>query len=127
MKTKKIQMVNVKDKEAMFIDTIVFMSMVCLILSCASTGNVWTKPNFTKQEFATDKYECMQESQQQSSSAYVNRYGGIAESGSIMNSSLFNACMEAHGWSLVSEEQQKINSVKRKEDLRHCKDYCRDK
>jgi hypothetical protein len=42
----------------------------------------------------------MQESQQQSGSAYVNRYGGYASSGQTTNDSLFQACMNASGWSL---------------------------
>jgi hypothetical protein len=49
----------------------------------------------------------MQASQQQTSSAYINRYGGAASSGQTTNDPLFIACMNAKGWSL---QRQSANS-----------------
>jgi hypothetical protein len=82
---------------------IVFVFMVGLILSCAA-NKVWTKPtSFTQEEFARDKYECLQQSQQQSGSAFVNQSFGFADSGSVTNQNLFITCMNAKGWSLMDK------------------------
>jgi hypothetical protein len=53
-------------------------------------------------------YQCMQASQQQTSSAYINRDGGAASSGQTTNDPLFIACMNAKGWSL---QRQSANSA----------------
>ena len=77
--------------------------LICALLavllgSCAPP--VWVKPNATQHDFAVDRYACLQEAQQQGGSAYVNAYAGVASSGSYTNGMLFNACMQARGWSL---------------------------
>lgn len=116
MKIKNIQSITVKDKAAMFIVRLILVSIVGLLLFCASCAplprKVWTKPNFTQGEFAKDKYDCLQQSQQSKSSA-IGAYcagnycqPGQADSRVITNWDLFNACMEARGWSLVEERQE---------------------
>ena len=70
-----------------------------LFAGCAH-NNVWVKPGASTNEFNVDKYDCMQQSQQKSSGAFVNPYGGVASSGSITNWNLYNSCMNAKGWSL---------------------------
>ena len=77
--------------------------MVCvgafvLLVGCARS--VWVKPGASQQDFATDKYECLQQSQQPH--AYVNAYGGA--SGSVTNAELFNSCMNARGWYLQRQQ-----------------------
>ena len=110
------QGIVVKDKAARLIVMIVFFSMVGLMLACANRPQyktVWSKPNFTQQEFATDKYECMQQSQQRNeyaSGAYCTGYycqPGSASSTVSTNMDLFNACMESRGWSPHLEKQEK--------------------
>ena len=109
------QGIVIKDKVAVLIILIVFVSMVGLILSCASAPKVkksWYNPNSTKQEFAKDKYECMQQAQQRKSSAtgaYCVGYycdPGGAESKVVTNMDLFKACMEARDWELREERKK---------------------
>jgi predicted lipoprotein len=113
-----------------YIMLIVFVSMAGLILSCASTPQrKWYKPNFTKQEFARDKYDCMQQSQQSQSSAMGAYCVGYycqpdqAQSSVVTNWDLFNACMEARGWSLVDEMQQQPNPPSNQP--LNCYDHCK--
>jgi hypothetical protein len=60
----------------------------------------------------------MQQSQQGSSTAIVNQYGGAAHSGVITNPNLFNACMNALGWTLTRQDsnspQQQANNEQAK-------------
>jgi hypothetical protein len=72
---------------------------------------MWSKPGATTENFNTDRYQCMQGSQAQASSAYVNRYGGVASSGPVTNDPLYAACMNAKGWTLQrqSSDQQAQN------------------
>jgi hypothetical protein len=78
----------------------VALAAICL----AGCNMVWVKPGGTQQGFAGDRYTCLQQSQQQQSSAYINPYGGVAGSGSVTNNGLFNACMNAHGWYLQRQQ-----------------------
>jgi hypothetical protein len=78
----------------------------------------WNKQGASLADFNGDKYQCMQQSQQQTSSAYVNRYGGVASSGQSTNEPLFNACMNARGWSLQrqGEVQAAVKALTAKQD-----------
>jgi hypothetical protein len=76
---------------------------ITLVLLCSFAGcanNVWYKPGASANDFEADKYTCLQQSQQQASSAAVNQYGGAAQSGSVTNWNLFNSCMGSKGYSL---------------------------
>ncbi|MGD0021364.1 MAG: tetratricopeptide repeat protein [Smithellaceae bacterium] len=95
---------------------IVFISMLGLIMACASPPIKekewsWYKPNFTQEGFAKDKYDCMQQAQQTRSFGVggvcngVFCQPGVAGSRVETNVDLFNACMEARGWSLVEQKQ----------------------
>jgi hypothetical protein len=90
--------------------------MVTLMLACAvmpvkTTQKVWSKPNFTQQEFAKDKYECIQQAQQtkyqaQGATGYGILYEpGQASSEVVTNQNLFILCMEARGWSWILQEK----------------------
>lgn len=57
-------------------------------------------PGGSTLQFNQDSYACTQEAQQQSSSAYVNPYGGTAQSGTHTNINLYNQCMYARGYYL---------------------------
>jgi len=98
-----------------FISIIIFAIIMSLVLACATRPaikKVWTKPNFTQQEWATDKYACLQQSQQNYAYSEGGYYIGNvyfppeAKSKVITNWELFNACMESRGWRLVEERQQ---------------------
>lgn len=79
------------------------------VVGCA-TGpqytRVWSKPNQKQGEFAKDKYECLQEAQQRkgvASGGYCVGYycePASARSTVSTNDTLYQACMEARGWSL---------------------------
>lgn len=72
-----------------------------LLFGCAP---VWVKPGASQNDFAQDKYSCLQQSQQRVSGAYVNAYGGVASDKPVTNEGLFNACMQSRGWSLQSRD-----------------------
>lgn len=94
------------------------------LASCATNNNVWYKPNANQQMLAQDRYTCLQQSQQPTSSAYYGNYGGLlqskelsASSGMVTNNDLFSACMNAQGWRLVNRnsiptENSGINRIK---------------
>jgi hypothetical protein len=70
-----------------------------LLFGCAnSQQGLWLKPGASTDDFNKDKYACMQQSQQPSSAAYVNQYGGASNSNIITNGNLLNACLSASGW-----------------------------
>jgi hypothetical protein len=76
-----------------------FVALLLAVSGCQQPM-AWNKPGASTADFDAHRYRCMQESQQQTSSAYVNRYGGYASSGQSTNEALFQACMNAGGWSL---------------------------
>lgn len=78
---------------------VVWLGVVAVLVSgCAPM--VWTKPGGTQDEFSQDKYTCLQESQQRTSGAVVNQFGGAASSSMVTNTGLFGSCMNARGWYL---------------------------
>lgn len=107
--------IDTKYKKAILIVSIVFVSIVSLILACVPPppppNLVWTKlnANYTHEEWARDKYDCMQQSQQQRSYAGEGYYiGGVyfpghAQSTVVTNPELFKYCLEARGWNLVED------------------------
>ena len=78
----------------------VALGVSLFILSGCATPTSWNKPGASAQDFNADNYQCMQGSQHQTSSVYVNPYGGSSSSRQTTNIPLFNACMNAKGWSL---------------------------
>lgn len=72
------------------------------LVSCVhQPQQLWLKPGAATDEFSQARYACLQQSQQNNSSAYIGRYGGASNSTVITNPGLFNACMNAGGWSLT--------------------------
>lgn len=74
--------------------------VVALIVLGGCQQPLWNKPGASLADFNTDKFSCMQTSQQQSSSVYVSRYGGVGSSGQTLNQPLYDACMNSKGWTL---------------------------
>jgi hypothetical protein len=93
-----------------------------LLGGCARQQQVWTKPNLSQQDFARDKYACVQDSRSQASSGFLSgSYGGSGyliggnggynnsggtfgsyHSGEVINNNVFRPCMEAKGYTLTS-------------------------
>ena len=94
-----------------------FVGAVLVVLTgcqAAPPLMVWNKSGASASEFNTERYQCMQSSQHQYSSAYVSGsyvpgfgagYSGSASSGQTTNQPLFNACMNAKGWSLQQDNK----------------------
>ncbi len=79
---------------------VIFISVI-LLVACETTPTYyWVKNGASKQDYAQDEYPCLQEAQQQISETYISYNGGSStEDVSVTNVPLFNACMEARGWS----------------------------
>ncbi len=75
------------------------------LCACAALQMGWYKPGASEADFAQDKYSCMESSQERVSGAYVNPYGGAASSGTTTNIPLFQACMEARGYTWTSRAE----------------------
>lgn len=75
------------------------IAAIMAMAGCAT--NVWNKPGSSQDDFARDQYGCLQDSQQQSGSAYVNKFGGASSTGMATNDGLFGACMNSKGWALT--------------------------
>jgi predicted aspartyl protease len=92
-----------------------------LVLFGCAAQTTWVKPGLTQEEFAKDRYACMQQSQQRVGTAYVSQYGGGASNRVITNGNLFNACMNAQGYTLqkqASVDQAKAAFDARKTEMR---------
>ncbi|MCX5846322.1 MAG: DUF1566 domain-containing protein [Deltaproteobacteria bacterium] len=74
---------------------------------------VWVKPNGTGQDYNRDNYACMQESQQRVSE--YSREGRSAASSSTVqtNETLYNACMNARGWSLQEYKSEEDKAAEK--------------
>ena len=85
-------------------------SVICCfaLLACAQQQQgFWLKPGAPQDEFSSVRYTCMQQSQQPVSAAYIDKYGGVANSNVITNSGLMAACLNAQGYYFVSVSDQK--------------------
>lgn len=85
----------------MFSTKILFGAVVLTFSGCAT--NVWNKPGGSTDEFASARYECLQEAQQQTGSAVFGKLSGVAVNGMATNDGLFSACMNSKGWTLTAK------------------------
>lgn len=78
-----------------------FILFLAIIISGCST-HFWVTPPPGKDQttYYADKVECQQIASYQSSSAYVNKYGGSASSGQSMNSGMFFDCLRGKGYEI---------------------------
>ena len=88
--------------------------LLILLSGCAAPITyTWVKPGSTTQEFNSVNYECLKASQQReaySNLSYNALFGGYqGGSGNTVNtnSQLFNACMNAKGWTLQGQQAQR--------------------
>jgi hypothetical protein len=75
---------------------------IALVSCVQQSQQLWLKPGAAAEEFSQERYACLQQSQQPSSSSYLNRYGGVSNSNIITNGGLFDACMNSRGWALTN-------------------------
>jgi hypothetical protein len=78
---------------------------------CVTPQYAWQKPGASVQDFNQAKYRCMQESTRQGYSSqpvyntYTGQYlGQTARGGAYTDWGMYNACMQASGWTLVRRE-----------------------
>ncbi len=72
---------------------------LCLLTSAGCARHLrWDKSGVTEQEFLSDRYACLQESREQRSGGYANPYGAQYGSTTVVNMSIFRACMAARGY-----------------------------
>ncbi len=76
------------------------LSTVALFFLAGCQEPQWNKPGSTVADFNGDNFACMQSSQQRSTLSYFSIYGGVSSSGQTLNQPLYNACMNAKGWTL---------------------------
>src|SRR5579863_7885143 len=75
-----------------------FAAVLVLLLLAGCAPMAWTKPGATREGLARDRYSCMQEAKD------VPYYGpSVGPSGRV----LFKACMEAKGWTRVSQQEDR--------------------
>ena len=83
---------------------LLLLAVVGTLSSCATEA--WNfPPDGNNAKFNQDSYACTREAQQQSSNAYVNSYGGAAQSGTYTNTNLYNQCMYARGYYLSKKSE----------------------
>ncbi len=92
----------------MYLVRVVLPVTAAAVMLVGCQAPTWNKPGATVENFNTDRYECMQGSQAQASSAYVGRYGGVASSGPVTNDPLYSACMTAKGWTLQRQSDDQV-------------------
>lgn len=73
--------------------------LLTAIGGCSPSYIRWVSNNGASQDqFMRDRYSCLQETQQRISGAYVNQYGGAANSTVTPTCSAWRACMAARGY-----------------------------
>jgi hypothetical protein len=72
-------------------------ALVIIIAGCGQRYQ-WWKDGISQQQANQDTYECLKESQQRVSGAYVGPYGGTSENRVVTNQTLYNACIAARGY-----------------------------
>lgn len=73
------------------------------LIACAPS--LWVKPGASQSEFAKDKYDCIQQSQQRVAGFSINKSGGSASDTMQTNENIFATCLNARGWYLTRQEQ----------------------
>lgn len=90
-----------------------YLTVLCFMASLSVVGcaKTWVKPGSTEAEFNKDKYECLQQSQQQVSGFAFNTYGGAGGSQQKTNDGLFTSCMNARGYSIKNQSEVKESAA----------------
>ena len=88
---------------------IVYFLAAFALQGCAKKA--WVSDDGKTDRFPQDRYACMQESQQPVSQAQVNQYGGYSQGKIITNDAVFAACMNAKGWKLTIDRENRTNPL----------------
>jgi len=83
--------------------TACLLSSTILISGCATKFRVTPPPEKDQTSYYADKVECQQIASYRSSSAYVNSYGGSANSGQSINEGMFFDCLRGKGYKIKFE------------------------
>lgn len=81
----------------------IFLVLLLFILSGCTTTTHWAWAPLKGQsnsQYYADKVECQQIASYRSSSAYVNQYGGSANSGQSINMGMFFDCLRGKGYKI---------------------------
>jgi hypothetical protein len=101
------------------LNKLLIIAISVVLIGCAQ--NTWYKPTARSGEFESDRYECIQQSQQRLSVASIYKFSGTAVDQQITNDQVFSTCMTSKGWSLgkkedvqnqVAQSTAQFNSVK---------------
>ena len=92
---------------------ITLLSSLLALVGCAK---VWDKPGANAADFNKDKYDCMQQSQQQVSILAVGKYSGFGQSTQETNATLFGTCMNSRGWTLTDKDAAQSSNSQKKEN-----------
>jgi hypothetical protein len=75
------------------------LSLLFSLVACAPSYYRYTGPtNSSQQDFMNIRYQCLRETQQRVSGAFVNQYGGASSSTVMPTCSAFNACLASKGF-----------------------------
>jgi hypothetical protein len=88
--------------------TLSTLIMLAFLSACARP--VWVKPGASQSDFSSDRYACLQESQQRFAGLTINASGGAAVDKSVTNDQLFSSCMNARGWYLQRQAADQLQS-----------------
>ena len=89
---------------------IIIIALSLLLTSCDNSRMAWVKPGSGQNEFASDKYRCLTDSQQRVVESHTDANFHYDDK-VITNPELFNACMNAQGWRFtrIGNQQQKAS------------------
>jgi hypothetical protein len=80
---------------------VTMVTMLAAVWACAPQPvpiHHWSKPGATYDEFLKDRYACILDARSTASGAFVESGLGAAQSGEVVNSSIFLPCMASHGY-----------------------------
>jgi hypothetical protein len=84
--------------------TIGLVSIIATVFLGGCANYVWIKDGATQEEFAHDRYDCLREAQQQETTTSVGLFGIDDETESNANAGLYQACMNARGYTLQRQQ-----------------------
>lgn len=77
------------------------MLSLCGALGACGPQMVWDRDATTEQQFLSDRYACLQQSQAMMGGGAANAYGAHYSAGPGTNEEMFNGCMLARGYRWV--------------------------
>ena len=79
-----------------------YFALASILIGCASGPPSYMRftgpANKSQQDFVSERYSCLKETQQRITSTAVNEFGGASSSSVMPSCSAFNACLAARGF-----------------------------